>query len=159
MPVGSASQHHRATDLDGDGEARFDEAGTASVRSLCFQLVGRPPPARRWWVAIPHVINVIRMALAPTQRKLHPHLVKKVQLPAASGRLASKWRWGPDFEAWSYNLQAVVDATTGRQRCQASPAYPLDIKVPDPKPRPGMMMSRYTSVERPERYGNLDPPW
>ena len=52
----------RATDLDGDGEARFDEAGTG-FREITKLYQGVTPPPARWLMAgIPPSIAVIPMA-------------------------------------------------------------------------------------------------
>ena len=127
----------RATDLDGDGEARFDEAGTGfreitnlyeGRRSASSPTVdgGDPSLDRRY-------PDGLKAQLNPSF-----HLVPLDDGYTSYQLLQAGWSRNDagtlSFEAWSYILEPLVDPTTNRvEDVKTFPAFSLDIKVPEPE--------------------------
>ncbi|MFM8525586.1 MAG: hypothetical protein ACKOCM_08210, partial [Cyanobacteriota bacterium] len=127
----------RAEDLDGDGQARFDEAGTgfreitvlsqgvASASSP--QVVGGDPSRdRRYPGGLKAQLNP-SFSLVPAASRLSHRLLQAGWRDSGAGNLS--------FEAWGYNLQAQTAGPDGRVvDLTGTPATALRLQIPSANP-------------------------
>ncbi|MFO0016964.1 MAG: hypothetical protein ACK52U_10465, partial [Synechococcaceae cyanobacterium] len=128
----------RSEDLDGDGEARFDEAGTgfreitvlsqgvASASSP--QVVGGDPSRdRRYPGGLKAQLNPSYTLVPTTGSPLSHRLLQAGWRSSGAGNLS--------FEAWGYNLQAQTDGAGGRVvDLTGTPATALRLQIPSASP-------------------------
>ena len=141
----------RAEDLDGDGEARFDEAGTGfqEITDLPFgiasasspQVVGGDPSRdRRYPFGLKPQLNASFSLISDSDNDGFTYRL-----------LQAGWHRGVDvlsaeplsFEAWVYDLQAEVDANANDRvdDVKTSLARSLNLHLPEDNP-PGATTCR-----------------